>query len=353
MKTDMRKNCIYCNEKVARSGEHYLPRCLGKFRNFEQLYDKLCPDCNGKVGQLDEQFCRSGPEAFFRIVVGVKGRKHHQQVSPFYRGSAGAEPIVTETTHPTLGCSMFCEVQEGGETAYPARQIIVRDAEGKCHSILITDRIKTPADLLDELKERNLQGCEGVECYASTDEQEFMETLCKGANFGVTWNEKAPPEVSGKKRFVTTFTVNDRYFRALAKIAFHYFLKQFSHFSGSEQQFAGIREFIMKGGDSDLFVRQIPGSFVTGLGNHVTTDHWGHLLAVDKTEKDIIAMMHFFVGPRSSPDSYYRVYLGKNAERIIYPQSVGHQFVYFDHPDNQGYTGRVDPLLTVSRKLIP
>ena len=326
-----------------------MPMCLGKFRNFEQLYGKLCPDCNGKVGQLDEQFCRSGPEAFFRIVVGVRGRKYHQPVNVFYRGSAGAKPIITETPHPTLGCSMFCEVQEGGETACPARQIIVRDSEGKCHSILITERIRTPADLLDELKERNLHGYEGVVCYASTDEQEFMETLCTRLNFGVMWDEKASPEVSGRKQFVTTFTVNDRYFRALTKIAFHYFLKQFSQFSGSEQEFAGIREFIMKGGDSDRFVKQISGSFVGALSHGTTTDRWGHILAVEKTEKDIRVMLHFFVGPRIACNSYYEVYVGRNPERIIYPQSFGHQFVYFDHPDAQGYSGRVDPLIKSER----
>ena len=141
--------------------------------------------------------------------------------------------------------------------------------------------------------------------------------------------------MTGKARFVATFTVNDRYFRAVAKIAFHYFLKHFRQFTGLEQEFEGIKEFIMKGGDSDRFVRQVPGSFVCGLGHRVTTDKWGHIVAVDKTEKNIRAMLHFFVGPGIAPDRYYEVRIGENPERIIYPQGIGHQFVYFDRTDNR------------------
>jgi hypothetical protein len=60
--------CIYCSKEKANSKEHYLPACLGSFRNFEQLSGKLCSSCNGRISKLEEQFCRCGPETFFRIV---------------------------------------------------------------------------------------------------------------------------------------------------------------------------------------------------------------------------------------------------------------------------------------------
>ena len=113
--------CIYCNAKEADSGEHFMPACLGRFRNFEQLNNKLCSECNRKIGKLEEQFCRCGPEQFFRIIKGIKGREHHRKVNPFYRGSAGGGYIVAESRHPTLDCMIFCEIEEGGENAFPAR----------------------------------------------------------------------------------------------------------------------------------------------------------------------------------------------------------------------------------------
>jgi len=83
-------NCSYCGKEEANSQEHYLPACLGSFRNFGKLDNKMCRKCNSEIGRIEEQFCRCGPEAFFRIVLGIKGRKHHEKPSPFYRGSAGS-----------------------------------------------------------------------------------------------------------------------------------------------------------------------------------------------------------------------------------------------------------------------
>jgi len=311
-----------------------------------------CSNCNKKLGKLDEQFCRCGPEAFFRIVVGVKGRKNHKKVNPFYRGSAGLGPITIESHHPALDCSIFCEIEEGGEIGYPAKQIIVRDSCGKYHSILISEKIKSPDDLLRELKERQLENSTLMECWASSEDRELMEMLCKGANYGISWSENVSYQRTFKTQFVATITVNDAYFRAIAKIAFHYFLKHFTRFTGFEKEFEEIKEFIMAGYGANNLVKEMPGSFVAGLNSGLTTDKWGHLIAVDKNENSIRAMLQFFIGPRLVPDRYYQVHIGSNPERIIFPEAIGHQFVYFDKIDKRGYRGRVDPLFTISRKLL-
>lgn len=129
------------------SSEHYLPVCLGRFRNLDPLRGKLCSECNSKIGLLEEQFCRCGPEAFFRILVGIKGRKHHGKHSPFYRGSAGGRPIVTRTKHPNRDCDIYCEIEEGSEKAFPVRQVIFEDQEGTLHPVLITDSMTRREDL--------------------------------------------------------------------------------------------------------------------------------------------------------------------------------------------------------------
>jgi hypothetical protein len=65
--------CIYCGSEDI-TVEHPLPRGLGNFRGYVPLIDRVCTRCNGICGQLDEQLCRSGGEAFFRKFLGVSGR---------------------------------------------------------------------------------------------------------------------------------------------------------------------------------------------------------------------------------------------------------------------------------------
>ena len=339
-------NCIYCDEREATSGEHYMPRCMGKFRNFEQLIDKLCLECNRKIGLLDEQFCRCSPEGFFRIILGIKGRKYHEQINPFYRGSAGSSPIIVETEHFTLNCKIYCEV-EGGRNAFPARQIIFLDRHGNYRSLLITEKIQNNEHLLSELKDKNLVDAEFVECWFAPGEEEWIERLCKDFDAKVDYRKAKQYGDMGERKLVATFTVNNNYFRAVAKIAFHYFLKCLTQFTGFEKEFDGIKEFIFKGGESEHWIKQIEGSFIVGLEPNISTDKYGHLLAVDKNENDIRAKIQFFVGPGIKPHRYYEIFIGKNPERIIYNQGIGHQFVYFDETDENGYDGRMDPLRTM------
>jgi len=93
------------------SREHYLPACLGNFRNYEPLRDKVCRGCNAKLSLLDEQFCRCGPEGFLRYYLGLRGRKQHKKPSPFYRGSAGGRWIEIKARHPTKDFDIYCEVE--------------------------------------------------------------------------------------------------------------------------------------------------------------------------------------------------------------------------------------------------
>jgi hypothetical protein len=71
--------CIYCPAE-ADSVEHHLPRALGNFKGYVPLLDRVCSACNGKLGLLDEQLCRSGIEAFFRTHLEIDGRKQHPGV---------------------------------------------------------------------------------------------------------------------------------------------------------------------------------------------------------------------------------------------------------------------------------
>src|SRR5436190_22673520 len=55
--------CIYCGAD-ANSGEHWMPKTFGAFRNFEQLFDLLCVDRNNALGdELDQEVANTGTTA--------------------------------------------------------------------------------------------------------------------------------------------------------------------------------------------------------------------------------------------------------------------------------------------------
>gem|GEM_PF-4025491 len=70
-----------------------MPAAFGEFQEAPNLTDRLCKACNQRLGLLDEQFARCGPEAFLRRHFGVQGRSTHERVNPFYRGSAGGRAL--------------------------------------------------------------------------------------------------------------------------------------------------------------------------------------------------------------------------------------------------------------------
>jgi len=169
--------CIYCKDKEADAREHHLPACLGEFLNYELLYKKLCSDCNIKIGKLDEQFCRCGHESFIRWIKGIKGRKKHKKVNPFYRKSSGGKYLEMEINEPDQNNIKYYEPIEGTNDVVHARQIIFKDESGKLHPILITDNIKHDSDLQKILKEKNIEKSKPIECWVKDEERERIEKL--------------------------------------------------------------------------------------------------------------------------------------------------------------------------------
>jgi hypothetical protein len=333
------------------SREHIIPACLGFFRNSEPLNDKICGNCNNKFSLLDEQFCRCGPEAFLRAFLSLKGRKYHTKYSPFYRGSAGGKRIEIKSKHPTRNHQIYGEIDSG--EFVPARQIIVQSKDGEYHPILVDENMKSPKELKRNLDKKGIKDPKFIECWSyDENDQKLLNRLCVIFNEKINWSDTLPYENTEKQLMVATVTVTNRYFRAIAKIAFHYLLKNFSSFSGFEKEFDNIKNFIINGGDEKPWVRQKKGFVVNDLKPGLTTNRYGHLFVVEKMSDHIIGKLQFFVGPQGLK-SYYEIYLGKNPEKIIFPEGIGHQFVYFDKPDDGGFWGRMDQLISGSRIILP
>ncbi|MHB8880380.1 MAG: hypothetical protein ACYC69_02600 [Thermodesulfovibrionales bacterium] len=347
--------CIYCNEREADSDEHAIPACLGMddIRNFELLKDKLCRDCNSRIGALEEQFCRCSPEGFMRRVVGIKGRKHHAKTNPFYQRSSGTGPMEAETEHPSLDCMLLCEFKEGTKDFFPARQIIVRDKDGGHHPILITERIRSSEDFIKVLEDKGLPGAVPVEFHSNPEEHEWLSGICKGLPNFSEFTELTPVQPQSDKEVRVTIFTTEKYFRAIAKIAFHHFLQHFPQFSGAEKEFDGIRKFIMEGGKRSDWVTMIPGSFIYDLKDpHIFINKYVHVIATEKNYMNIVSKMLFFDGPERKPPSYFLVKIGRNPERIICPQRVGHQIVYFEQKDKDGFIGIMQEMKSISQSFL-
>lgn len=131
------------------------------------------------------------------------------------------------------------------------------------------------------------------------------------------------------------------YFRAVAKVAFHYYLWTSTSDTGAEFRFQPIREFIRHGvGDSESFVQIMAPQFIAQLANGDVPKCFGHFFGVSRTGRhDLIGAVQFFVGPdHMMPPSFV---LLTQTQRSVEPRC--HWVAYYGAKvDN--YDGEIQPL---------
>jgi hypothetical protein len=95
---------------------------------------------------------------------------------------------------------------------------------------------------------------------------------------------------------IIQFQTTSRYFRAIAKIGFHYFLTQFPDYSGHETIFSEIRDFIID--DAPEFLPARINQFIGVHQSPLTpnSNGWvGHLLCAEIRDGDCLAHFEPFV----------------------------------------------------------
>jgi hypothetical protein len=340
--------CIYCGASDV-TVEHPLPRALGNFKGYVPLEDKLCSRCNVICGQLDEQLCRCGSEAFFRKFLGVTGRSGHEDVNPFYRGSSrGGRLEMTGTNHDT-GQEKELELT-GPNSVRELRCAKLITEDGSIFTITITDGM-TKEEFQKRVIATGVKLFKHVELSAAPEEIPWVESLFEGFTMKgkAEWVQPAGPIIYGPHTI--KFTVTDRYFRAIAKIGFHYFLTKFRRFRGDEPCFADIRNFIIKDCSLDEVPRFVTYSrepFVYQLRAGDRLSAWGHLISTESNYTDFRAKVQLFVGPETRP-LVYTVQLGKNPSPIHYSEAYGDFFAYYPADERHEYDGEISELGAVVR----
>lgn len=341
-------NCIYCGASDV-TVEHPLPRGLGNFKGYLPLADRLCKRCNGTCGQLDEQLCRCGSEGFFRKFLDISGSTGHDEVNSFYRGSSRGGRLEMFGTNHETGEEKELELL-GPNAIRELRCVKLIAEDNSARTITITDGM-TREEFQKKVIALGIKFFKHAFISAAPEEIPWVESLFEGfkAEGKTQWVQPTGPIMYGP--FTIKFTVTDRYFRAIAKIGFHYFLTKFPRFWGDEPCFSGIRNFITNDCPIDEIGRFVTTSreqFAYQLRAGDRLSVWGHLIGVEADYTGFRAKVQLFVGPESR-SIVYTVQIGKNPSPIHYSEAYGGFFAYYPIEERGEFDGEVSELGALAR----
>ena len=163
----------------------------------------------------------------------------------------------------------------GSRSSWVARLI---DDEGGSKIIRIHEWMKTPDDLKKLLRENGIEKISTAYAFADDQEISWVESLLQGLGEMSEWTLDDVVKINNP---VATIAVTNAYFRTIAKCAFDYFLATFSKATGAEPQFDPIRNFILKGGDPQQFVRHGEIPIIGYPAPNLRPSVYGHLVAAN------------------------------------------------------------------------
>jgi hypothetical protein len=354
--------CIYCGKSKSYCEAHIVPESLGKFKNQPKQKELVCSECDHEIGKAEEQLIKCGSEAIFRVHLNIKGKKKHKPSSPFRRKHTGQGPIELKTTFPGRNYEVLVEPLEDGQNVQPLPQLVLLNPDGEHACIRLPNPIEvTPEYLKNALRQSSLKGKLRVETVGMTNE-EIDHVFGLFRNMGIFINEEDAE--ANRKSLGTQFypnvlvrgsvKVDSRYFRAIAKIGFHYFLQYSEYFSGHENFFTLVKDFIRYGkGEIEHFVSQHHGNLVSDLNYGFRPKYYGHFIVGDFHNNMATAYVQLFIGRDSNPP-YYKIALAKNCLHIkLEDAAFGHFYTYYPPENRSQYTGEMQQLGVANRIRMP
>ncbi len=256
---------------------------------------------------------------------------------------------------PSAPYEVLWEIIPGTQSIQPLRQIIFELPSGASHPVMIPDHMKGDPDLLRrELRQRGLDDAKPVHGWAPVEDIPWVNELLEFLTGAPPSRWETPEFQVEGVTLPATVTMKEEYFRAIAKIAFHYTLKTFATLTGLEPEFTRIREYIWSGagGGRARPVRHLERQVYDNLRMGYRPKYWSHILGVDRTYRRIVAYAQFFIGPRSLP-SPYEIEIGANPARMFSPPDRrAHLFVMDPAAAADGFIGVMEDAL-VTPYIIP
>lgn len=346
-----KKPCIYCGGPGPYSDSHIVPESLGKFKGQPKQKQLVCKGCDHEIGKAEEQLARCGPEAFHRVNLNIKGKKKHTRSFPFRRGYAGQGPLELSAPLPGREYEIWVEPVGDEENAQPVPQIVLKGPGGEWDRIRLPEPMKVTAEYL-----RNALGkspVKGEDIRLETvglSEREIDHVFSVIKGMGI-WLRDEPtatepsgprfyPNVCGKGRLI----VDARYFRAIAKIAFQYYIEFSEQLCGYEDCFAPTKRFIRYGeGEIDTFVVQRRGYLVSDLKLGWRPSYYGHFIIGEIAEGVVKTYVQLFIGRDNDPP-YYEVILSQGSSILLDDSVFGHFYAYYPPDSRSQYTGEIQRL---------
>lgn len=342
------ESCIYCQRTFDATrgvGDHIIPAALGEFRYDDHFY-RICPKCNGLIGRSEQEFLQCGPEGFYRRIVQPAIRRRGKSGAPSSVGAHGMPPPRHVAT-----CGDHTELVElagdGPRDVKPIDQLVIPTKDGDDHYVPLYHGMR-PEQLRERVSRAGITTFEMASFQCDDALYDEYATLVKA-----TWpHMQLTPQPSMAAGVHTvkgriTFTFTDHYFRAIAKVAFHYYLVHSRRGTrGDEPEFDPIRRFILEGGNVDSFFPDDLTRFVVPFGElragcALLPSTWCHTLAADESSEDVVAYVHLFAGPEAVRKGRH-IRLGRVPGSIVVPGSVwGHVYQYDNDESGGRYAGQV------------
>ena len=348
--------CIYCGKEGPYSKEHYLPECLGKFRHYEVLDDRICKCCNNSFSNLDEVLCRTGMTGAIRKILEVSGRRGSpwDTFGKSFRHSKPAE---------MYDCDGVQYEPDGrtGPSIDVSCQLMIHMVDGEIKRVIIPDRARQDKEhlkhfLKNEWQSQKIsptsidkitrQGCEVYE----NEWNLILAVVAELKLFHYGKVEFTEVPVSPLVDVTMKLPITSEYMRAVAKVGFHYFLKFFRGYRGSEPQFEAIREFIKTGENikTDIDIgrfAKVDYSFTSTSDVQKKPPGWsGHIIGAGVSNNDYRAWMRFGIISKSKfVNPTFNIFLGENPSPLylLRPSTVAHKFEYFEEGRRGKFDGQV------------
>jgi hypothetical protein len=352
--------CIYCggsNKKFCKA--HILPRSLGAFENQPTLLDKVCAECDTEIGKSEDQFTHNGLAALLRPQIGLVADEHK---SPFERRYAGQGPIDMKIKYLDTDGVLLKPTGDKDSNKLPLAiilpQLHVIYTDGNKRCTRINPESFTSAEVLRVIGKTIPKQI--VVFGVTNEEYEHICDAFRQAGIPLSGEQQvSPPTDRTVIPVVTrgTFSYDKRYFQAIAKIAFHYYLGMNldnCYLNGSEDVFNPLRQFIRYGnGSPESFVIEKKGYFIDDFRIGWKPPFYGHIFLAEVSNKCIRVKAQFFVGPDIDPP-YYEVLLCQKPFIInIQPTIFGHNYVYIEPNKRKQYAGTMHQLGVNNRIIIP
>lgn len=343
--------CIYCGRlfnPMIGEGDHVLPHGFGDFDG-AIIFRGACPRCNGDLSPLEEELLRTAPEAVLRRFVGAATNRRGKPIG--WKAASGVRPprfVIRHGDHEEL---VEGDSTVGGQVR-PVDHLTVVLKNGRNWHIRLFPTMSAEA-LRRKLEQMKITEAETARIHWHSDDAN-AETY--KALLSEVWPEMRCEELESTEAGIHRVPISIecrftmRYYRAIAKIAFHYFLANSRcGFTGHEERFAPIRTFIMNGGELDEFFNnqkpqvRLPVG-VLADGTALLPARWMHLMCCFESYESAVVAIYLLFGPERPPTPHFVTVLHRTSSVITPSYQYGHAYIYGDSSLGDDRRAFVEPV---------